>query len=175
VQAIAVITNALNHAAPSNPERLLRQYFDDAAQVPSYAQGAIAAGTLNRLVVNYPQVRQLRPNQGTTRGEVAALLCQALTPNQSVPGQYIVGSQNLFAIPPSAGGFRAFSQGLTVARIEGRSGYIDTTGKTAIPLRFDVALPFSDGLAAVGSTLDAEGTRWGYQSPGAMVSAATVR
>ena len=37
------------------------------------------------------------------------------------------------------------------------SGYIDSTGKTIIPLRFDDARGFSDGLAAVQV-----GGQWGY-------------
>ncbi|MBW4490709.1 MAG: WG repeat-containing protein [Trichocoleus desertorum ATA4-8-CV12] len=167
VQAIAVVTSALKQVAPSNPDLILQQNFTDAAQVPTYAKGAIAAATLNRLVVNYPQVKQLRPNQGATRGEVAALLCQALAPGETILGQYVAGNsspgtQNLFAIPPATTGFRRFSQGLTVASIDGRYGYIDTTGKTAIAPRFNVALPFSDGFAAVGVIPDASGTRWGY-------------
>ncbi|MEP0872680.1 WG repeat-containing protein [Trichocoleus desertorum AS-A10] len=167
VQAIAIATNALNHPAPDQPDAVLRQYFDDAAQVPTYAKRAIAAGTLNRLVVNYPQVKQLRPNQAATRGEVAVLLCQALASSQAelgrtVPSQYIAANQSGFAIPPTAGGFGQFSQGLTVAQKDGRYGYIDTTGKTAIAPRFNVALPFSEGFAAVGVVPDAEGTRWGY-------------
>ena len=167
VQAIAVVAGALKHVAPSNPDSVLQQNFVDAVQVPTYARGAIAAATLNRLVVNYPQVKQLRPNQGTTRGEVAAFLCQAIAPGQTIPGQYIAGNQsggnqNLFAIPLGTTGFRRFSQGLTVASIDGRYGYIDTTGKTAIAPRFNVGLPFSDGFAAVGVIPDAFGTRWGY-------------
>lgn len=162
VQAIAIVTNALKHAAPSDPDRLLRQYFTDAAQIPAYAKGAIAAGALNRLVVNYPQVKQLRPNQGSTRGEVAALLCQALISEPIVPRQYIADSQNLFVIPPSAGGFRAFSQGLTVTNVNSKFGYIDTTGKLAIASRFDIALPFSEDLAAVAIRQADGEARWGY-------------
>lgn len=162
VQAIAIVTNALKHPAPNNPEQLLRQYFTDAAQIPSYARGAIAAGTLNRLVVNYPQLRQLRPNQGSTRGEVAALLCQAVIPESGVPKQYIAGSQNLFAIPPSVGGFQAFSQGLTVVSANAKFGYIDTTGKLAIAPRFDSALPFSEDLAAAAVRQPDGEARWGY-------------
>src|SRR3954447_13271666 len=38
-------------------------------------------------------------------------------------------------------------------------GFIDRTGKVVIPLQFDNALPFSDGLAPVWI---GGGTQWGY-------------
>jgi hypothetical protein len=37
--------------------------FEDAAEVPEYAVNAIAVAAENRLVVNYPNVELLRPNQ----------------------------------------------------------------------------------------------------------------
>lgn len=55
----------------------LNQYRD-AAQIPSWATGAIAAATEQGLVVNYPSVSQLNPNEIATRAEVAAFVYQAL-------------------------------------------------------------------------------------------------
>jgi peptidoglycan hydrolase-like protein with peptidoglycan-binding domain len=77
-QAIAVLATAKRLAFPTISEETLAQYYDDVAEIPDYAKGAIAAATLKGLVVNYPEVRQLRPAASVTRGEVAALLCQAL-------------------------------------------------------------------------------------------------
>jgi hypothetical protein len=90
VQAIAVLSDALNHTAPSDPSSILRDYYRDAAAIPNYAKGAIAAASLNSLVVNYPQVQQLEPNRAATRGEIAALLCRASS-LYHVPPEYIAG------------------------------------------------------------------------------------
>lgn len=42
-----------------------------------------------------------------------------------------------------------FIDGLAVVSIEGKCGFIDKTGKEAIPLRYEQASPFCDGLAIV--------------------------
>ena len=89
VQAIAVLATALQYVFPPTAEETLQQYFDDAIAIPDYAKGAIAISTLKSLVVNYPDVRQLQPNKATTRGEVAALWCQALAISNVVPPQYV--------------------------------------------------------------------------------------
>jgi parallel beta-helix repeat protein len=52
--------------------------YDDRASIPQYAQTQIATATQKRIVVNYPTLRQLNPNREATRGEVAAIVYQAL-------------------------------------------------------------------------------------------------
>jgi S-layer homology domain len=89
VQAIAVLASALHYPFPTTSEETLQQYFDDASAIPDYAKGAIAVSTLKSLIVNYPDVRQLQPNRAATRGEVAALWCQALAIPNGVPPQYV--------------------------------------------------------------------------------------
>jgi hypothetical protein len=90
VQAIGVLAGAKNYSIPTNPDGTLRKYFEDAAQVPDYAKNAIASASVESLVVNYPNVKQLKPNQSATRGEVAALLCRALN-IYAVSPQYVAG------------------------------------------------------------------------------------
>ncbi len=90
VQAIGVLAGALNYSIPPNPDGTLRQYFEDAAQIPDYAKNAIASAAIGTLVVNYPNVKQLKPDRSATRGEVATLLCRALN-IYAVPPQYIAG------------------------------------------------------------------------------------
>ncbi|MFW6358272.1 MAG: DUF3370 family protein, partial [Chroococcales cyanobacterium] len=90
VQAIGVLAGALNYSIPNNPETILRQYYQDAAQIPNYAKNAIASASINSIVVNYPNSFQLNPNQAGTRGEIAALLCRGLN-IYTVPPQYIAG------------------------------------------------------------------------------------
>ena len=95
-QAIVVIANA--HQLPSSQgaedsKAVLRQHFDDAAAVPAYAEEAIAAATRSALVVNYPAVRQLRPDANITRGEATAFLCRLNAAGTDaryyVPDQYV--------------------------------------------------------------------------------------
>lgn len=90
VQAIGVLAGARNLSFSGNAEGTLRQYFEDAGQIPNYAKSAIAAATINSLVVNHPNIKQIKPNQNATRGEVAALICRALF-IYAVPPQYIAG------------------------------------------------------------------------------------
>lgn len=90
VQAIGVLAGAKNYSIPNNPDGTLRQYFTDAAQIPDYAKNAIASAAVESIVVNYPNVKQVKPNQSATRGEVAALLCRALN-IYAVPPQYVAG------------------------------------------------------------------------------------
>jgi len=53
-------------------------YYQDAAQIPQYAVDDVAATTAAGIVVNYPDQRVLNPTRPATRGEVAALIHQAL-------------------------------------------------------------------------------------------------
>ncbi|MBD2519013.1 DUF3370 family protein [Nostoc sp. FACHB-973] len=89
-QIIGVVAGGKNYSSVSNPIQILQQYFNDAGQIPNYAQNAIASATINSIVVNYPNVKQLKPLQSATRGEVAALICRALN-IYTVPPQYIAG------------------------------------------------------------------------------------
>lgn len=53
-------------------------YYQDAAQIPQYAVDDVAATIAAGIVVNYPNLRALNPTRSATRGEVAALIHQAL-------------------------------------------------------------------------------------------------
>ncbi|MEA5619463.1 DUF3370 family protein [Cronbergia sp. UHCC 0137] len=89
-QIIGVVAGGKNYNSVSNPAQILQQYFEDAKLIPNYAQNSIAAGTINSIVVNYPDVKKLKPQEIATRGEVAALMCRALN-IYAVPPQYIAG------------------------------------------------------------------------------------
>ncbi|HEY9873289.1 MAG TPA: S-layer homology domain-containing protein, partial [Candidatus Obscuribacterales bacterium] len=73
VQVLVALANGLN-LSPSNEA----MNFEDAAQIPDYARTLVAAATENRIVVNYPNVTVLNPNQIATRADVAAFIYQAL-------------------------------------------------------------------------------------------------
>ncbi|MBK4730907.1 WG repeat-containing protein [Oxynema sp. CENA135] len=165
VQAIAIVANALGLIVPDeNPAEILQQSFRDADRVPDYAKQAIAAGTLGGLAVNYPDVDRLRPNDNATRAEVAALLCQALGFDDTIAASSVVPARWRLAFPPTRGGFRQFDGGLTPIPIDGKYGYMDTSGTVVIPPEFAVASPFSDNLAAVAIPGD-NGLMWGYITP----------
>ena len=98
---LTALANGLS-LTPSPAAPQLSTYFDDAVQIPAYAQNAIAAAVENEMVVNFPQVRYFRPNDATTRAEAAAFLHQALAHLDAVPNlsqdtqlaQYIVQPGN---------------------------------------------------------------------------------
>lgn len=93
-QVLVSLGNGLNYAPNGSVNAILDRNFNDAGAIPSYARRTVAAATQNQLVVNYPSVKYLNPNQTATRADVAAFLCQALkTPRQAslLPTQYIAG------------------------------------------------------------------------------------
>jgi parallel beta-helix repeat protein len=90
VQAIVSIVNGLKLSG-GNPNVL--SVYRDRAQIPSYATNAVAIATQKLLIVNYPQPDLLQPLREITRGEIAALLYQALVANskeKAIVSPYIV-------------------------------------------------------------------------------------
>lgn len=153
VQATIVLAASQpGYILPLNPREILQQYFDDAGDIPNYGKDMSAVAAINNIVVNYPEVRKFNPNRSATRGEIASLICQALTIPDAISSEYVAQS-NLFVIPPIFASATSFSEGLAGTSIEGNSknGFIDTTGKFAIapnPERTYRTL-FSEGLAGV--------------------------
>jgi S-layer homology domain/WG containing repeat len=147
VQVLVALMAGLRYAVASAAPATLNRYFDDAAQVPNYAVGAIAAAASAYLIVNYPDVRRLHPTRNATRGEVAALLCRALR-IAAVPLQYVVGL-DFIAIQPQFEQADAFAGGLARVKVGDHWGYIDPQGRLAIAPQFLQAESFVDGLALV--------------------------
>ncbi|MGB3613091.1 MAG: S-layer homology domain-containing protein [Elainellaceae cyanobacterium] len=80
LQAIIVLEAGLGASQPPKglqPEQVAQQ-FSDAADIPSWAQRAIAAAIDRQLLELLATPRPLRPNQPITRAEAAALICRAL-------------------------------------------------------------------------------------------------
>ena len=93
VQVLVSLANGLNYSATQATETILQTYAD-AAGIPNYARNSVAAATENRLVVNYPNVQFLGPNQTATRAEVAAFIYQSLVRSgqaNAIASPYIVG------------------------------------------------------------------------------------
>ncbi|MBW4575304.1 MAG: family 10 glycosylhydrolase [Aphanothece sp. CMT-3BRIN-NPC111] len=89
VQVLVSLASGLKYSPAQPVAGTLNAAFADASAIPDYGRNAIAAATEKQLVVNYPNVRTLNPNQQATRGEVAAFICQALGNSGVVPSQYI--------------------------------------------------------------------------------------
>jgi len=107
VQVLVSLASGLNLSPPAQIATILGT-FQDAAQIPNFARDTVAAATVNQLVVNYPNVALLNPNQVATRAEVAAFIYQALVKEGSLPSlgstdvasRYIIGYQPPIAQSP---------------------------------------------------------------------------
>jgi len=84
VQAIVSLANGLGFTANSPVNQVLDTYRD-AEQIPDYAQSPVAAATENDMVVSYPDVNRLEPQDVATRADVAAFIYQALVAQGRLP------------------------------------------------------------------------------------------
>ncbi|MDF5721069.1 MAG: DUF1565 domain-containing protein [Rhizonema sp. PD37] len=90
VQVLVSLANGLGLNA--NNQSILSIY-SDASQIPQYAINSVAAATSRQLVVNYPTLKQLNPNQQATRADVAAFVYQAMVNAgraQAISSPYLV-------------------------------------------------------------------------------------
>lgn len=98
VQVLVSLASGLRYT-PTPPTSTDLGVYSDAGQIPDYAINGVAAATEKRLVVNYPNVKFLNPNETATRGDVAAYIYQALVSQGEFQplatrveaAQYIVG------------------------------------------------------------------------------------
>ncbi len=90
VQTITVIAAYLQYVSFSDVEGMIDQIFKDGVLIPKYARAYVAEAIRAAILVNYPDIKQFRPNKNATRGEVAALLCRVLNLG-GVPLEYVVG------------------------------------------------------------------------------------
>ncbi|MBP0028324.1 WG repeat-containing protein [Roseofilum sp. Guam] len=149
-EAFVVLQSASDFTAPEETEAFLNEVFDDVEQIPNYAKGAIANATIGRLILNYPQVRQLRPTVPATRGEIAASFCQVLNISRTLPQAYLAVGEDPFDLPPELGGISQFSEGLAVFLGPNfKMGYMNPEGEIIIPAQYDYASIFQQGLARV--------------------------
>ncbi len=92
VQILVSLSNGLGYA-PTKPIDTTLQAYSDANTIPAYARNSVGATTENRMVVNYPNLKLLNPNQPATRAEVAAFIYQALVRSgqlKAISSPYIV-------------------------------------------------------------------------------------
>ncbi|MEM7579621.1 MAG: S-layer homology domain-containing protein [Mastigocoleus sp.] len=87
VQRLQVIVSLVNGLGLSAERKIdISTAFTDINTVPNYARFAVVTATQQKIVVNYPDPKQLHPYQEATRGEVAAMLYQALVAIGRTPG-----------------------------------------------------------------------------------------
>jgi hypothetical protein len=92
LQVLLSLVNGLGLPRPDQPEKVVT-LFKDSDQIPQWAVPAAGTATESNIVVNHPNLDQLRPDQPATRAEVAALVYQALVASgkaESIPSDYIV-------------------------------------------------------------------------------------
>jgi hypothetical protein len=97
-QALISLSSGLQLDPPENLDKSLSAYRDS-SEIPDYARKGIAAATQKTLVVNYPNLSFLNPNEVATRADIAAFVYQALVsqgkmtalPTDSKAVTYIVG------------------------------------------------------------------------------------
>ncbi|UBF24596.1 S-layer homology domain-containing protein [Kovacikia minuta CCNUW1] len=100
VQAIVALVNGLGLAGGVLDSLGV---YGDRAQIPSYATSEVATATQRRIVVNYPNARQLQPMRDITRAEVVALIYQALVALNRAPA--IASPYIVTADVPTTGAF----------------------------------------------------------------------
>lgn len=92
VQVMAAIASGLNLQPITDPTLTL-QRFADQDQIPPWARAQVAAAVEAGLVINYPDLGQLRPNEAASRAEVAAMMYRTLVylgEVEDVPSAYVV-------------------------------------------------------------------------------------
>ncbi|NJM73260.1 MAG: DUF1565 domain-containing protein [Scytonema sp. RU_4_4] len=82
LQVIVSLVNGLALKAADNDTLL---GYSDRNTIPNYARTAVATATQNKIVVNYPDPKQLQLNREATRGEATAMVYQALVAVRQTP------------------------------------------------------------------------------------------
>jgi hypothetical protein len=96
LDVLVALARGLNYAPRGSAQNILRIY-SDTSSIPTSLRNFVAAATQRGLVVNYPNIKLLKPNQVATRAEVAALIYQGMVSTGKAVGissPYIVGEQN---------------------------------------------------------------------------------
>jgi hypothetical protein len=99
LQVLTALAKGLNYTSSSSSIEQVLRVYSDAAAIPAEARSLVAAATERGIVANYPNVNTCSPNKVATRGEVAAMLYQAMVNNgeaTAISSPYIVGKEAKF-------------------------------------------------------------------------------
>ncbi|MBD2531719.1 DUF1565 domain-containing protein [Nostoc flagelliforme FACHB-838] len=78
IQRVQVIVSLVNGLGLSSDGTATLKVFDDQAKIPEYAKDEVVKAIDKEIIVNHPNLKQLNPTRDATRGEVAAIVYQAL-------------------------------------------------------------------------------------------------
>ncbi|MHC5857825.1 DUF1565 domain-containing protein [Nostoc sp.] len=78
IQRVQVIVSLVNGLGLSSDGTATIKVFDDQAKIPEYAKDEVVKAINKEIIVNNPNPKQLNPTRDATRGEVAAIVYQAL-------------------------------------------------------------------------------------------------
>jgi parallel beta-helix repeat protein len=93
IQRVQILVSLVNGLGLTTTTKISKA-FEDQNKIPNYALDEIAIASSKRIIVNYPKISQLNPTRDATRGEVAAMVYQALVNAGRVAvinSPYIVG------------------------------------------------------------------------------------
>jgi hypothetical protein len=76
-QVLVTLASGLNLAPPENVDAVLQQFIDS-NNLPDWARPQVAAAAQEGLIVNHPNLDQLKPTQTATRADITAMIHQAL-------------------------------------------------------------------------------------------------
>ncbi|PAX55887.1 S-layer homology domain-containing protein [Brunnivagina elsteri] len=85
VQRLQVIVSIVSGLGLSAAKGDVLPKYSDRNLIPQSARTAVNSATIQNIVVNYPNIQQIQPNRDATRGEVAAMVYQALVAIGRVP------------------------------------------------------------------------------------------
>jgi len=95
VERVQVLVSLVNGLELSESDDNALDFYEDSNDIPEYGKEEVATATKKQIVVNHPDVKKLDPTQAATRGEVAAMVYQALVDANTVSAidsDYIVSA-----------------------------------------------------------------------------------
>ena len=95
VERVQVLVSLVNGLELSESDDNALNVYEDSDDIPDYGKEEVATATKKQIVVNHPDIKKLNPTKAATRGEVAAMVYQALVDaNQvsAIDSDYIVSA-----------------------------------------------------------------------------------
>jgi len=95
VERVQVLVSLVNGLELSESDDNALDFYEDSDDIPEYGKEEVATATKKQIVVNHPDVKKLDPTKAATRGEVAAMVYQALVDENKVSAidsDYIVSA-----------------------------------------------------------------------------------
>ncbi|MEQ9358177.1 S-layer homology domain-containing protein [Coleofasciculus chthonoplastes] len=95
VERVQVLVSLVNGLGLSESDDNALNVYEDSDDIPDYGKEEVVTATKKQIVVNHPDVKKLNPTKAATRGEVAAMVYQALVDENKVSvidSDYIVSA-----------------------------------------------------------------------------------